>query len=331
MAWRGTNFQSLPDALQTSAFWRIVFRKHAGLFYVRLNNKRMVKTNLTYFRVPKNKDFTVISNYFLEDSSLSGTAKGVLAYILSCDRKKKDWILYKQEIIKHFSDGKDSISTALKNLQDRGYLEITSVKNGRKTQLFFTVYEIPKDFFMRNFSSENPTIDNSCEDFQKDMSGISISNPALCAEKSPLLNTFLNTTTNYSESSSSEYLRKVMKELNLCVTDNFYENFRSFSEQNNLSDEQAESYIRWIYKTRKKSVSNMNAFIFTTACKESLLEEFLSTLQREEDLEQKAKPVFCKHCGKEQTFQEQREACCHGCGKDYMDFSQFANIHALQQ
>ena len=82
----------------------------------------MPKTNLTYFRVPKTEKYTVISNYFLEDSNLSGTAKGVLAYILSCDRKKNDWILYKQELIKHFSDGKDSINSAFKNLEDNGYL-----------------------------------------------------------------------------------------------------------------------------------------------------------------------------------------------------------------
>ena len=97
----------------------------------------MPQTNLTYFRVPKTEKYTVISNYFLEDPNLSGTAKGVLAYILSCDRKKNDWILYKQELIKHFSDGKDSINSAFKNLEDNGYLITRREKKGRKTLLFF--------------------------------------------------------------------------------------------------------------------------------------------------------------------------------------------------
>lgn len=291
----------------------------------------MTKTNLTYFRVPKTEKYTVISNYFLEDSNLSGTAKGVLAYILSCDRKKNDWILYKQELIKHFSDGKDSINSAFKNLEDNGYLITRREKKGRKTLLFFSVYEVPKELYELNFRTENHHNENEYADFQNDMSGISVSNPRLCAENPPVLNTFLNTSTNYCESASSSdfnNLRRVMKELNLSLSDDFYVSFKSFAETNNLSDDQAEDYLRWIYESKKKSAHNINSFIYSTACKANLLDEYLYSVQGKLNAENK---VYCKHCGKEQTFQEQREACCHGCGKDYFDFSQFANINAIQQ
>ena len=291
----------------------------------------MPKTNLTYFRVPKTEKYTVISNYFLEDPNLSGTAKGVLAYILSCDRKKNDWILYKQELIKHFSDGKDSINSAFKNLEDNGYLITRREKKGRKTLLFFSVYEVPKELYELNFRTENPHNENECADFQNDMSGILVSNPRLCAEIPPVLNTLLNTSTNYCESASSSdfnNLRRVLKELNLSLSDDFYVNFKSFAELNNLSVDQAEDYIRWIYESKKKSAHNINSFIYSTACKDNLLDEYLYSVQGKLNAENK---VYCKHCGKEQTFQEQREACCHGCGKDYFDFSQFANINAIQQ
>lgn len=291
----------------------------------------MPKTNLTYFRVPKTEKYTVISNYFLEDPNLSGTAKGVLAYILSCDRKKNDWILYKQELIKHFSDGKDSINSAFKNLEDNGYLITRREKKGRKTLLFFSVYEVPKELYELNFRTENPHNENEWADFQNDMSGISVSNPRLCAENPPVLNTLLNTSTNYSKSASSSdfnNLRRVMKELNLSLSDDFYVNFKSFAESNNLTDDQAEDYIRWIYESKKKSAHNINSFIYSTACKDNLLDEYLYSVQGKLNAENK---VYCKHCGKEQTFQEQREACCHGCGKDYFDFSQFSNINAIQQ
>ncbi len=289
----------------------------------------MPKTNLTYFRVPKTEKYTVISNYFLEDPNLSGTAKGVLAYILSCDRKKNDWILYKQELIKHFSDGKDSINSAFKNLEDNGYLITRREKKGRKTLLFFSVYEVPKELYELNFRTENPHNENEWADFQNDMSGISVSNPRLCAENPPVLNTLLNTSTNYCESASSSdfiNLRRVMKELNLSLSDDFYVNFKSFAESNDLTDDQAEDYIRWIYESKKKSAHNINSFIYSTACKDNLLDEYLYSVQGKLNAENK---VYCKHCGKEQTFQEQREACCHGCGKDYFDFSQFANINAI--
>lgn len=291
----------------------------------------MPKTNLTYFRVPKTEKYTVISNYFLEDPNLSGTAKGVLAYILSCDRKKNDWILYKQELIKHFSDGKDSINSAFKNLEDNGYLITRREKKGRKTLLFFSVYEVPKELYELNFRTENPHTENEWADFQNDMSGISVSNPRLCAENPPVLNTLLNTSTNYCESASSSAfnnLRRVMKELNLSLSEDFYVSFKSFAETNNLSDNQAEDYIRWIYESKNKSAHNINSLIYSTACKANLLDEYLYSVQRKLNAEKK---VYCKHCGKEQTFQEQREACCHGCGKDYFDFSQFANINAIKQ
>ena len=285
----------------------------------------MPKTNLTYNRVPKNGNFTVLSNYFLEDPKLTGTAKGVLAYLLSCDRKKeKDWILYKSKIIACFKNGKDAINSALDNLEEEGYLDIREERKGQRTLDYFTVYEIPKWYFERNISSSNPNTDNSCADYQNSMSGISVSNLGLCAENPPLLNTYLNTTTNYcEESSSSSNLRKIMKELNLCVSDDFFVTFKSFAESKNLTDEQAENYIRWIYETKKKSAKNINSFIYKTACMENLLGEYQGEVQRKENTEKK---VFCKFCGKEQSFLEQRQSCCKGCGKFYIDFSHFANI-----
>lgn len=287
---------------------------------------------MTFYRVPKDRNYTCVSNYFLGDPSLSAAATGVLAYILSCDRKNsKDWILYKNELIKHFADGKDAINTALDNLEEKGYLEIRKVKNGRRTKLFFTVWEMPKENFERTSGSENQNIETSIKesgaDFQNVMSGNSVSKSYLCAENPQVLNTILNTTTTkYPDESSSSNLRKVMKELNLNVSDDFYSSFLSFAASNNLTEEQSENYIRWIYETRKKSAYNINSFIYKTACVENLLNEYLNTTQEKSEL---TKKIFCKQCGKEQTFQEQREACCHGCGKDYFDFSQFSNIKDL--
>lgn len=284
---------------------------------------------MTFYRLPKDKNYTCVSNYFLEDPSLSAAAKGVMTYILSCDRKKfQDWILYKSKLLKHFLDGKDAITTALKNLEEQGYLEIRKEQNGRRTKLFFTVWEIPKNNFERNSGSENQNTkilsSEACADFQNTVSGNPVMKPYLCAENSQVLNTNLNTTTTKdSDESSSSNLKKLMKEMSLSVSDDFFSSFKSFAESKNLTEEQSESYIRWIYETRKKSAHNINSFIYTTACKENLLNEYMNSLQKKEITERK---IFCKACGKEQTFQEQREACCHGCGKDYLDFSQYSNI-----
>ena len=75
---------------------------------------------MAIFRAIKNKNYTIIHNGFLTDNKLSLKAKGLLAYFLS---KPDDWNFYTSEISQNCKDGKDSISTAIKELISLGYVE----------------------------------------------------------------------------------------------------------------------------------------------------------------------------------------------------------------
>ena len=98
---------------------------------------------MSIIRVAKNKNYTVIHNGFLTDSRLSLKAKGLLAYFLS---KPDDWSFYTNEIFKNCKDGKDSISTAIKELISCGYVK-RSRKRDEKGKFVrgseFIVYETP--------------------------------------------------------------------------------------------------------------------------------------------------------------------------------------------
>ena len=61
----------------------------------------------------------MLSNVGLKDKRLSFKAKGILAYMLSLP---DDWVFYETEIIKHATDGKQSLRSGLKELQETGYL-----------------------------------------------------------------------------------------------------------------------------------------------------------------------------------------------------------------
>ena len=70
-------------------------------------------------RSKRDSNFTMISNVGLKDKRLSFKAKGLLAYMLSLP---DDWVFYESEIVNHATDGKQSVRTGMKELEQYGYL-----------------------------------------------------------------------------------------------------------------------------------------------------------------------------------------------------------------
>ena len=63
--------------------------------------------------------YTIIPNEILRNNRLSLKQKGMMCYLLSLP---KDWVIFKSELQKHFTDGRDSISVAIDDLVDLGYI-----------------------------------------------------------------------------------------------------------------------------------------------------------------------------------------------------------------
>ena len=74
---------------------------------------------------PNEGNFTYLNNTCIRDTRLSLKAKGLHTYLMSLP---KDWKLYKTELVKHSRDGIDSVNSALKELVEFGYIEITEQK-----------------------------------------------------------------------------------------------------------------------------------------------------------------------------------------------------------
>src|SRR5690606_38416389 len=64
--------------------------------------------------------FVQIDKNMLSDSNISWKAKGILSYLLS---KPDEWITYVADIEKRSTDGKDSVRSGMKELEDAGYIE----------------------------------------------------------------------------------------------------------------------------------------------------------------------------------------------------------------
>ena len=98
----------------------------------------------TVFRVEKTANYTVMSNTHLKDRRLSYKSKGLLSVILSLP---PDWDYTITGLSVIAADGVDSVKTAIKELEQYGYVSRTQLRDerGRMAQNEYRVYENPTD------------------------------------------------------------------------------------------------------------------------------------------------------------------------------------------
>lgn len=100
---------------------------------------------MAIFRVNKTKDYTVMSNYHLEDKNLTLKAKGLLSQMLSLP---ENWNYTIPGLVAINKEKETSIKNALDELRDNKYLVITKLypnqtKSGRY-EYIYDIYEYPK-------------------------------------------------------------------------------------------------------------------------------------------------------------------------------------------
>jgi len=95
-----------------------------------------------------NKGYTTIENDCVQDTSLSWGAKGLHLYLFSRSRLET-WDFNKADLIQRSSNGRESMETMLKELQDKGYLDIVRLRNEETGRFYYqwTIYEIPKHLY----------------------------------------------------------------------------------------------------------------------------------------------------------------------------------------
>ena len=88
----------------------------------------------------KTENFTIVSNEVFKRNDVSARAKGLYAYIMTLP---DDWKIYKQEIFTHFSEGKNALDSAFKELERLGYISKEKAKNekGQFVGWDYTIYE----------------------------------------------------------------------------------------------------------------------------------------------------------------------------------------------
>lgn len=98
---------------------------------------------MSVFRIHKTKNYTVMSNHHFKERGLSLKAKGLLSLMLSLP---DDWNYSIRGLTKLSRDGKDSVMSALQELEKYGYLNRQQMVNnkGQFSGVEYHIYEEPQ-------------------------------------------------------------------------------------------------------------------------------------------------------------------------------------------
>lgn len=136
---------------------------------------------MTIFRTQHQKNYTIVNNHILTDKRLSWKAKGIWLYAFS---RPDDWVFHLKDLMAHSTDGKESVNSGLKELENAGYLRKNNknrTDQGRFSNAEWIFYETPTEISNNVSKPGNPLAVNSA------------------SEKQPLLNTDItNQNTSYS-------------------------------------------------------------------------------------------------------------------------------------
>lgn len=112
--------------------------------------------NVTFYRVKKDKNYTVISNQFIKDTNLSLQAKGLFTLLLSLP---EDWNIRLESLVNMSKGGMCSLRSAIKELEENGYFKVERLKDehGRFTGTKYYIDENPEK---ECSDAEKPFVEN---------------------------------------------------------------------------------------------------------------------------------------------------------------------------
>ena len=119
---------------------------------------------MSVFRINKTQNYTVMSNHHFKEKKMSLKAKGLLSLMLSLP---DDWDYSISGLATLSKDGKDSIMSALSELEKFGYLTRTRLtdERGRFAGVEYNIFEVPQPkepvSEKPNSANENPEKSNS--------------------------------------------------------------------------------------------------------------------------------------------------------------------------
>ena len=117
---------------------------------------------MAVFRIEKNKNFTVMSNYHLRDTNLSLKAKGLLSLMLSLP---DNWDYSLNGLNAICVENETAIKSGLDELKERGYLRVDKIlpnaTESKRIEYIYNIFEQPiENQGVENLGVENLALEN---------------------------------------------------------------------------------------------------------------------------------------------------------------------------
>lgn len=282
-----------------------------------------------FVKQPKKDKFTVLDTTCVNDPRLSWKAKGLHTYFMTLP---ESWQVHLNEIVRHSTDGIDSLYSAVKGLEKFHYLKKERMRSedGRFANVCYYIYEKPYDgspvpkvtsMLSREPQREKPHVDYP--DVEKPyMEKPHVENPTLTNTDITNTNIINTELTNYeSQKVSESVFVNIIKGLfggNYPFDKNFESDVMKKYESYQLPEESLESYLKYVYERTKLGhpSKSFEGFYRILALSSSIFRDFKIIQQNQNKTEDKVcerKIVYitCPSCGKE--FDE-FEYYCPDCG-----------------
>lgn len=121
---------------------------------------------MSVFRIHKTDNYTVMSNAHFKEREMSLKAKGLLSLMLSLP---DSWSYNIAGLVKLSKDGKDSVMSALSELEKFGYLQRKQVTNdkGQFAGVEYNIFEVPQtdnSVAVNRISAEQKAVKSNSEE-----------------------------------------------------------------------------------------------------------------------------------------------------------------------
>ncbi len=157
---------------------------------------------MTIYRVQHKIGYTVVNNFICKDKRLSWKAKGIWLYAFS---RPDDWEFNLTDLINQSTDGKESVSSGLKELEESGYLQRDQKReDGKFSKAEWVFYETPVE--LKKLIPETG--------FTSTVNPNTVNPPLLNTEKPSTEKQQQQAYGNAAVSSKFEYLKKQQAEFN---------------------------------------------------------------------------------------------------------------------
>ena len=211
----------------------------------------------TYFvKQHRKENFTILDNTCIRDNQLSWKSKGLHTYLMSLP---EDWKICLSDLIKRSIDGRDSVTSAIRELESRGYIQrdVQRTEKGCFKNFCYMVFESPKEQSAEKCEqpfTENPKTDNPISDKPYSENPLLLTTNKLNTDKQRTELTNLDCKSETEQSVSESVFVNIIKSLfggEYPFDKNFEEAVRKHLADAGIEETNLEAFLKYVFERTK--------------------------------------------------------------------------------